>query len=160
MTNCLFIIDVQRGFINEHTRHIPQKVEALQHNYENIIVTQFINSSDTPHATILGWRRFMPQSPEITLAFTPRDNAHIISKNRYGCVDDGLVEWLNKRNIETVDICGIDTDMCVLKNAIDLFENNVRPRILSECCASHAGREYHDAALMLLRRAVGEKQVI
>lgn len=160
MTTCLLIVDVQRGFINAHTRHIPQGIESLQRSYAHIVATRFINGPDTPHAKILHWHRFLPGSEETAFAFTTAKNTHIITKHRYGCIDDSLLAWLRERAIATVDLCGIDTDMCVFKNAVDLFDDGIRPRVLTEHCASHAGREYHDMAIRLLERAIGKEQII
>ena len=43
MNSCLLIIDVQKGFINKHTKHIPKLVEDEQNKYENVYITQFFN---------------------------------------------------------------------------------------------------------------------
>ncbi len=37
----LLIIDVQKGFINEWTRHIPARVESLQSEFDRLWVTRF-----------------------------------------------------------------------------------------------------------------------
>jgi len=38
--------------------------------------------------------------------------------------------------MERVFIHGIDTDMCVLKIAMDLFDLGIEPVVLTDCCAS------------------------
>lgn len=66
---------------------------------------------------------------------------------------------LDKYNIEEVHICGIDTDICVMKCAVDLFKAGRIPIILKDYCASHGGNEFHQSALSILRRYIGTKQI-
>lgn len=67
---------------------------------------------------------------------------------------------MDKERIDTIDICGIDTDICVMKSAADLFENSITPRVLAEYCASTAGDDHHKAALKIIGRYIGRDQII
>ncbi len=44
----LLIIDVQQGFINAATRHLPPKVADLQDDYDHVFVTRFVNPPGSP----------------------------------------------------------------------------------------------------------------
>ena len=44
----LIVVDVQTGFVNEHTRHVVPVVERLQHGYERIYATRFVNAGASP----------------------------------------------------------------------------------------------------------------
>ena len=57
-------------------------------------------------------------------------------------------------------ICGIDTESCVLKTAVDAFERDLTPWIVEDACASHAGPEPHYAGLLVARRFIGRSQII
>jgi nicotinamidase-related amidase len=48
MSEPLIIVDVQSGFINEFTHHIPQRVARLieRNEYAPVLFTQFINVPD------------------------------------------------------------------------------------------------------------------
>jgi nicotinamidase-related amidase len=158
--SCLMVVDVQKGFVNEHTAHIPARAEALQHDYAHVIATRFVNAAGSPHRTILKWSRFAPGDPETDLAFELRADAHIIEKAVYTAVTPALLAWLRARNIDTVHLCGIDTDACVMKNALDLFEAGIRPVVLADACMSHAGPEMHAFGLEILRRLIGHANVV
>ena len=158
--SALLIVDVQVGFVNDATRHIVPKVEALQKQYAHVYATRFINVEGSPYRKLLGWHRFYESSADVPLAFSHVDRAVIIDKNIYTCVDDAFLEDLRSKDIEEVAICGIDTDACVSTCAVDLFENGFRPILLSEACASHAGAEYHEAALRILTRLIGKNQIV
>ena len=48
----------------------------------------------------------------------------------------------------------------MLKSAVDLFEAGIEPVVLADHCASHGGRDCHEAGLKLLKRFIGEGQVV
>ena len=157
---CLIIVDVQKGFINEFTKEIPKKVEKLQYEYKYVIITQFINKKNSPFHLILKWFRFAPTSKDIELAFIPRkNNVLLLRKYKYSCVSNKLVKFLKEKKINEVHICGIDTDICVSKCAVDLFELNIKPVVLSNFCASHGGINYHNCGLSILRRYIGKDNI-
>jgi nicotinamidase-related amidase len=160
MSKCLLIVDVQVGFINEETAQIPQLVEALQSEYECVYATRFYNTEDSFYRKLIKWDRFGKDSADFPLAFAPSRNVTLIDKNIYSCVNDEFLNELNKKRIDVVDVCGIDTDICVTKCAVDLFENGIIPFVLAKYCASHAGEDAHRYALKTLGRFIGRGQVI
>ena len=159
MADFLLIIDVQRGFINDWTGAIPARVEALQADYRCVIATRFINPPGSLHRRLLGWPRFAPGSRDIELAFRPRDDARVVDKTTYTAVTPDLLGELERGGIEEVHLCGIATDNCVLKTAVDLFEAGIKPVVLADACASHGGPECHACGIRLLKRFIGESQV-
>lgn len=58
-----------------------------------------------------------------------------------------------------VYLAGVDTDCCVLTTATSLFENNIRPIVLTKYCASNGGPQSHEAGILCLKRLIGEKQL-
>lgn len=160
MSACLLIADVQYGFVNTHTQHVPSLVEALQASYDVVIATRFFNEDASFFRTLIGWNRLARDSREFELAFEPRADAWIIDKPIYTCVDKLLLARLHTRSITQVDVCGIDTDICVTKCAVDLFEAGIEPRVLAGYSASTAGPQAHEQALRTLGRYIGRNQVI
>jgi nicotinamidase-related amidase len=61
--------------------------------------------------------------------------------------------------ITKVFICGIATESCVMKTAIDLFERNIRPIVIQDACCSHAGEAAHNAGLLIIERNIGKAQI-
>lgn len=156
----LIIIDVQRGFINEWTEFIPKKAEDLQSRFGQTWVSRFINPEGSLHRSLIGWDRFAPGSFDTELAFTPRPDAVQFEKSNYTCVSDDILAAVTDAGISEVHLCGIATDNCVLKTAVDLFEAGLRPVVLAFACASHGGAESHEAGIKLLKRFIGDGQVI
>ena len=160
MEKCLLIVDVQAGFINEATQHIPKLVEALQYEYDHVYATRFYNEEGSFYRKLINWNRFGKDSTDFQLAFSPSNSATIIDKNIYSCVSKEFTQALMQRGIERVDVCGLDTDICVTKCAVDLFERGITPFVLAKYCASHAGEEAHKCGLKTLSRFIGKEQVV
>lgn len=160
INKALLIVDVQNGFVNDKTKHIPTLVEKLQDNYNLVIATRFINLPDSPYRRLIKWDHLSPESDEIELAFKPKEGAIILDKYIYSCIDDSFVSLLKENDVDAVDICGIDTDICVTKCAVDLFERNITPFVLKDYCATHADAEIQESALIILARYIGKSQII
>ena len=158
--SCLLIIDVQKGFINRHTAHIPDLVEKEQHKYKHIYISQFFNPEGSFFREILGWNGMNKNSQDFELAFKPNERSIIIRKCQYGFISPTFLNELEKKRIKTVDISGMDTNSCIFKNGIDLLENSVTPRVLIKFCASTEGLEYHEWGIKLLARSIGKQQVV
>lgn len=154
----LAIIDVQQGFVNDATRHIPDRVESLQNPFDLVFATRFENMPGSPFRALLGLERFAPGMPETALAFDVRKDARIVVKHGYSAATDEIKRAGAQAG--AVHLCGIATDNCVLATAVDLFDAGLRPVVIADCCASHAGRRHHEAALMILTRMIGERQVL
>ena len=69
MAEPLLVVDVQRGFLNEFTHHIPERVVRLiqSNKYDPVLFTQFINTpriavSSPPELARVRERRRIPTS--------------------------------------------------------------------------------------------------
>ena len=160
MASCLIVVDLQKGFINGHTRHLPKLIQAAKNHYDHLIFTQFHNPPDSFFHTLIGWPKMNRASKDFSLAFVPRADAIRIEKPTYSFVDATFLELLDKYKISLIDIAGVDTDVCVTKCAVDLIEAGRVPTVLTKLCASTAGPKSHRAAVTSLRRFIGTRQVI
>ena len=57
-----------------------------------------------------------------------------------GRSDDGesLTDWLRRRHVTRVDVCGIATDHCVRATALDAAANGFETRVLADLCVGVA----------------------
>ncbi len=126
-----------------------------------IIATRFINTPTSAWVKFIGWQK-LQTSPEIDLdpelaeLLSPTE---IIDKQIYSSLIPEVLARLNEYGSTEVLVCGIATDGCVLKTAVDLFEQSYRPIVLEDLTASHAGDAIHEAGLLLIRRFIGRAQV-
>jgi nicotinamidase-related amidase len=157
----LLLVDLQHGFLNDFTRHIPERVVRLlerdRTHYDPVLVTRFINIEGGPFRRFLDWHG-CATSPETDLVpeIMPWvEEEHVFSKPGSAGMSPELVSWLQEHAVERVTLAGIDTDMCVLKIALDIFDLGIEPIILVDCCASTAGLQSHLAGLAVLARNIG-----
>lgn len=67
---------------------------------------------------------------------------------------------LNNTIPNKVFIVGVDTDACVTMTATMLFENSIRPIVLTKYTASTDGIASHKARLLVMKRLIGNNQLI
>ena len=163
MSTPLLVVDVQQGFINEFTHHIPQRVARLieQGDYAPILFTRFVNQSEGPYCRLLNWCN-CDRDPETNLVPELEPYAQpdcVYTKAGLCGLPDELCQCLDQRQIKKIMVVGIDTDMCVLKIAMDLFDRNIEPIVLTDCCASTAGLQAHLAGLAVLSRNIGAQRL-
>ena len=146
MQKALLIIDVQASSVTNPD--LIAKIEQLQYCYEHVFVSKFINK-DSPLIRLTGWDGYDDES----LFFKPAPYAFIFKKNIYS----SFIEELTK--FTEIHLCGFDTDACIYKTAMDLIEHNIRPVVLTGFCAS-CNDHYHEIGIELLKRNIGEKNLI
>jgi nicotinamidase-related amidase len=157
------VVDVQRGFINDYTRHLPDRIRRLIEtgDFGPILYTRFVNSAGSPYQTLLQWHA-CAEPPETNLVeeLEPLAEAdNVFTKVGLTGVPDALAERLRQERISQISVVGIDTDMCVLKVALDIFDLGIEPVVLVDCCASTAGLQAHLAGLAILSRNIGPHQL-
>jgi nicotinamidase-related amidase len=162
----LVVVDLQQDFIGPETTHLLDRVEALTGNYPKVIATRFVNRPDSLWVSEVGCYKCMPGTSGVELAFRSRAPLTVVDKEGYGLLGAALEPMrraLAAARIEAgdeIDICGVDTDACVLKTALDLFDLGYRPHILIDACASSNGHEYHRRAEEIIRRQLGGKALV
>jgi nicotinamidase-related amidase len=155
----LLVVDVQNGFVNPFTDQIPSRVRALIEDGgdDPVLFTRFVNTDDSPYRRILDWHE-CADSPEADFAPELADLAAadcVYEKPGFTGIPDELAERLRAEGLDEIAVVGIDTDMCVLKVAMDVFDLGIRPVVLVDCCASTGGLQAHLAGLAGLARNVG-----
>lgn len=163
MTTALIVIDVQRGFVNDQSQHVvPKVIELIRQARAKdipIFFTRFINHPKSGHVKWMGWSRFMNTS-EIELHPEILPFADVVfDKPGYTSLVPPVRTWLGERGIARLYCCGLDTESCVLKTAVDAFESDIEPMVVHDACASHAGQAAHEAGLFVLSRFIGQKQL-
>lgn len=168
----LIVVDVQNGFVNQHSEHVLPTITDLAHRWaaagRPIVLTRYWNYTGSPWERLIGWKALYgpPETdfaPEIErLALYP--STHILDKTVYTALTPEGLELLRELDVTDLVICGIATDACVLKTTLDAFEHGLTPWVVRDAVASNATRhratEVHENALTLISRLVGAGQVI
>ena len=128
--NALLIIDMQQedGFVLENldrvVAHTAALLDTARHQRMPVIYTRHINQadgSDLPHGEPLaadggpGSYRAGTRQVEIIESLTPQSGEWIIDKGRYSAFHrTDLDARLRAMEVDTLIVCGVLTDVCVL----------------------------------------------
>lgn len=175
----LIVVDMQNDFIdgalgNDETKAIVPKVCKLIKKYEDknptmpvfctydtheqdYLETQEGKKLPVPHCiwNTKGWELNMDVADAIgIMAETP------ICKGTFGAIDLNFVitdelmidNPAGIKEIETITLCGVCTDICVISNAMILkaFYPEAEIRVVSDCCAG-VTPESHERALEAMK---------
>ena len=168
----LVVIDMQHDFIDgalgsPEARAIVPAVAAKVAEYaameEGVILytrdTHFDNYMETMEGKYLpvhhcivnteGWQ-IMPE------VFT--QDSEVIDKYAFGCYNLGNIIWeacgrkYNKFDIESIELCGVCTSICVISNALILKSGFTDiPLIVDSKCCACVSKESHEAALTAMK---------
>jgi nicotinamidase-related amidase len=168
----LVVVDVQNGFVTKDSAHVVPVIAGLVRRWQDarghVVFTCYRNYPGSPFERLIGWRG-LHQSPDTDLVdelvpFTGQPGVGMISKTVYTALTSAGAELLRENGYTDLFICGIATDGCVLKTALDAFESGFTPWVIRDAVASNASSadpvEVHRAGLMLLSRLIGAGQLI
>ncbi|GGL44201.1 cysteine hydrolase family protein [Nocardia jinanensis] len=168
----LLVVDVQNGFVNEFSAHAVPVIVDLATRWAEAarptVYTRYWNYTNSPWERLIGWKAlYGPPETDVVdelaeLASAP--GSHLLDKTVYTALTPEGLDLLHSLDVTDLVICGIATDACVLKTALDAFEFGYTPWIVRDAVASNATRhraaEIHESALLHISRLVGANQVI
>lgn len=156
----LLVIDVQNNFINKKTKFIIKRVQNVlkSNKFDVVAFTKFINSKNCNFYKILNYRGCI-KAEDHQISIETYDKK-VFEKETYTALNDELKQFIKDNNIKQICLCGIDTDACVLKTALDLFDNGYLIKVIEDCSMSHSGKKYHKMAIKLLKKLIGKENII
>ncbi|WP_329111521.1 cysteine hydrolase [Micromonospora sp. NBC_01699] len=162
----LVVTDMQNGFVREQSVHIVPIVVDLVAQWQNAggdtLFTRYLNYAGSPFERFFGWQKLQsaPETDIVPDLLPYLERGTVLDKRIYTpFTAEGvrLFEWQGWKHFY---FCGIATESCVLKGAVDAFERDLTPWLIADASASHAGIDAHEAGLLVARRFIGAGQVI
>lgn len=142
MKNILVVMNLQNGLINTPEKTaLSQKIIELtkKHIFDRVVCVKFVNRDD---GVFPKYHRYydMHKGKEVEIV----DDLNVdlvINRSVYSCVSDEFIEKVVKindgDNLAELFLCGIGTDTSIMKSALDLFERDIKPIILTHYCIPH-----------------------
>ena len=158
--NLLLVMDLQNEFINENTLSAEEEIKKLVNSdkYDRVLFTRFINDENNPTFKKLNYKGFInDQSKEICI---DTNENKVFDKRTYSAYNQELIDYISNNNIKNIYLCGIDIECCVLVTALNLFENNYNVFILKDYVYCTHGEQRKSNALEILKRDIGEENII
>jgi nicotinamidase-related amidase len=153
MNKYLLVIDMQKAFIEEVERDekvgkINKLIESKE--YKNIFYLIFkplpgnylLNKFNLSKLTI---------QENLEIVVNIKHGSKIFEKQGFGKCDE-LIKYLKNNNIKEIDLCGMDTEVCVTGVWYNLIDNEIMPNILyNYCFTDNEHEEYHRNQMKLFK---------
>ncbi|WP_448111123.1 isochorismatase family cysteine hydrolase [Pseudomonas lini] len=163
--NALLIIDMQQedGFVLEHFDTVAANTAALLETARRqrvpVIYTRHINQADgsdlprgEPRAADGGPSSYRTgtRQVEIIERLAPQPDELIIDKGRYSAFHrTDLDARLKALRVDTLIVCGVLTDVCVLSTVFDAFALGYHIRLVSDACTTTTLAGHYSALLIM-----------
>ena len=77
------------------------------------------------------------EGAEVIAEFGPEDSDIILPKRRFSAFfGTNLDAILREKGIDTIAVCGISTQVCVLTTVLDAIAHDFRVILMDDCCAT------------------------
>ncbi len=167
----LLVIDMLKDFVEEDgslpvpdaKKLIKPINKALQEFRENRDPVIFVcDSHDEGDREFKAWPKHAvtgTEGAEIIEALNKREENVVVKKKRYSAFyNTDLEEILKKKDVDTLVLAGVLTDICVLHTATDAAMRNYKVVVLKDCVAS-VNEERHEWALRHMQDVVIEAEI-
>ena len=118
----IIIVDMQKGFINENNSFLVEKINNYlkNHDFDNIIYTKYINFPESPFVKFLDWKDLQDEDSQQIIVDIKKGGV-IFEKVGYG-IDTNVIDYMKSRKITECEVCGTNSDACVMAVAFNLFD--------------------------------------
>ena len=161
--NCLVIIDMQVGFMNDNTKHlIEPMIDFIKNNkFDYIAATRYINHENTACYVFEKWKGCMQGTSDVEVVdeLKPFINK-TFDKDKYSCWNEEFKQYVKENNIKKLTFVGVNTGCCVLHSVYDAYNDLMECEVISNLCGSTSGEQSHKAALRILRECITQERVI
>jgi biuret amidohydrolase len=101
-------------------------------------------------------RHFVAGRSEIVAPLAPQPGEPVVVKRRYSAFTTTDLDLLLRTlGVKHLYLAGVNTNNCILSHSFEAFNRDYGVTVLEDCCGSMNGPEYHAAALLLIRAALG-----
>lgn len=148
----LLIIDPHMEFITD--MKIIDRITDMSEIFDKILVTKFKKGNNL-YEKELGWRFNASEIPDQIQEICDRKflkQGYDIMKNSH------LKNYLLNNQINKVYVSGFESDACVLSSCLSLFDYQIQPIIISDCCDTASS--YHSETMNIIKRNIGDHNVI
>ena len=160
MINLLLIIDMQEGFRCQESESILPNLLKLKESFNGkIVFSKFVNDENSLFEKQLKYIGFQNKNDQRLFSELQALNNIEIKHNTYTVLNDKLKKMIKSNNITKVYLAGIYTDVCIIKTAMDLFDDNTETFVIEDACNSLHGKNNHDSAINSLKHILGKKQI-
>ena len=163
----LVVVDMQNGFVKPASAYVVPHVVDLVRRWQDAggatVFTRFFNAPGSQYERLVKWTK-VAEAPETDIIddlqpYAARATA-VIDKKGYTLFTPEAEALVADRGWQNIVICGLTTESCVCKTAVDAFERDLTPWVVTDASGTHAGADVNEAGLIVIRRFIGAGQLI
>lgn len=160
-SDLLIITDMQEGFRRRESMSVIPKLKKTVNKFGgNVVFSIFENKKGSKFEKDLKWKKFQNKNEQQILREFTYLKAKRFKHNGYTILNKSLLDFIKKRHFNTIYLSGIYTDVCIIKTAMDAFDNNMSVKVIGNCCASLHGLNNHKYAIDSLKHIIGKNNVV
>ena len=155
------IIGMQKGFRYAGSEALLPNLLKLKKSFKGkIVFSKFVNDKDSLFEKQLNWTEFQNEEDKKLFSELRASNNIEFEHNGYTVINEALLQFIKENKIIKVYLCGIYTDVCITKTAMDLFDKGIETFVIEDAYNSLHGKSIHDSAIESLRHILGKKQIL
>ena len=160
----LIVVDLQNQFITSETEKLVPAIEALIPHFKRVVISQIEHDPEQYVYRLKKWTP-APFGSEgykcaLNLEGIAEKKIHFTRKRFFSALTEDAIDFLGLSRGDSVHLCGMDTDICVMQTGVELLKIGMRPVLLGKHCASYGGERLHKNALVQCKRFFGTDQVL
>ncbi|AXH30706.1 isochorismatase [Francisella opportunistica] len=155
------MIDIQKGFNCKELDSIINRFNNNHNKFDHVCFCMFENRKGSLFEKQLKWVGFQNQEDRKLIEKTkiPK-NSYFINHHNYTVYNADMKKLINNLNPQQIYLAGIFSDVCLLKIAIDMFDDGVIAYVIEDLSTSLHGLDAHKNAFYNMKLALGEDKII
>lgn len=147
--DALIVVDLQHAF--PVPPKIIERVRRYARRFKRRVFTRFVNPPGSQFRRLLKQKSCAPGTLDTALIIEPEKGDVVITKHGYGLASRDI-RRLKKLGVKRAQVCGIDTDACVLGVMFSLFDAGIDCRAKPALCWSSTSKQMHEAGLRIINK--------
>lgn len=165
MAKALVVIDMQKGFCNELTSHLPRKIcdfiKEHGDDFDCIIGTKYVNHSESACYKYGEWYDCMEGSEDCELVDGLEELCDtVFTKDTFSCWNGEFKWYIKSRDIDELVFIGVNTACCVLASMFGAFDSVHSVKAIEDLCGSTEGVSNHNLGIEVMKECFLAKSVV
>ncbi|APC94666.1 isochorismatase family protein [Francisella tularensis] len=161
MSKLLIVIDMQNGFDCPQARKVVEKFNKSSELFDSICFMMFENKENSLFEKQLKWFGFQNEDDKALIDdIQVPQKANFVWHSTYTVYNQKLKELLQKIKPTELYLCGLFSDVCLLKTVMDMFDDGIVPYVIKDLSASPHGDGVNDVAFATMKMVIGADRII
>ncbi|MED7789302.1 isochorismatase family protein [Francisella sp. 19X1-34] len=161
MSKLLIIVDMQKGFDYINPNSLAKTFNNISKTFDDVCFAMFENQLESLFETKLKWKDFQNEEDKSLINdIDVPEKAKFIWHSTYTVYTKELKELISKLNNPEIYIAGLFSNVCLIKLAMDMFDDGIVPYIIKDLSRSNSTDGVHDVAFATMKMAIGPDRII